>query len=511
MSYQNDELPSIFKKIAPGDITEPFDFQDPLVALKGVPSEVKNKVAKKDVRLMIEKLERHPAFFSRTQLYVQGVPFVLAPKQEELWNSFHDNQFTVGTFNRQGGKSTTVAGYDTQELAFATDEDITILYAPIKNQANIIYKAVSKNIRRNPLLTSFMDTTSKEELIARNGNTLISLSASENSHVRGMSPNKIQLDETQGISNRVYYEDILPSGTSTDAKVQEIGTPKGRNHFYDTVMNNPSYKRIIQRWQDCPFVSKVYIDTFRRQMTKEQFSQEFECEWNINEGAVWAYSLIKEIMAGEYVPKQPIDVGTCYAGMDVGQSPAETVVSIFEYVPNFGFVQVYLNRLAIIGYEQIINEASADLDAYRPEFTVIDQTGVGKPVLDIIEDRLGGRNSIMGLQYDQAIKQEMVDNFTLLCEAGLIHLIEDDEQRRQMMGWQRKATANGKYKYKSESGIHDDIVNANILAIHAAKLMDAGSEGGVRFAVGAKMNVTGSSVNLNRELGFDLKAPRPTW
>ena len=69
------------------------------------------------------------------------------------------------------------------------------------------------------------------------------------------------MDETQDITDVKYYEDIVPSGAATNAKIQEIGTPAKRNHFYKTFYYDKAFKKVKQTWEECPFISRDSLVT----------------------------------------------------------------------------------------------------------------------------------------------------------------------------------------------------------------------------------------------------------
>ena len=127
----------------------------------------------------------------------------------------------------------------------------------------------------------------------KNGAEFHALSASEQAHIRGHSPTIIQIDESQDISDKKYYEDILPSGSATGAKIQEIGTTTGRNHFYRNTLQSSNKEHkvhvVYQSYRECPFTNPKYIARMKRRMPKARFQREFENVFDVDYGMAFPF------------------------------------------------------------------------------------------------------------------------------------------------------------------------------------------------------------------------------
>lgn len=423
---------------------------------------------KKDLNQTILRLKNDIHFFQKTMLKLRGKEFQLSPKQLTTINACKMKQFVAAVFNRQGGKSTTLGVLDVHELAFAEDYRLRI-YAPILDQSEIIFgRNVKAFIDKNEILRSYINPKGgwKSDYIQfYNDNEASVMSASDQSHVRGHDPTVIQIDESQDISDYKYHEDILPSGASTDAKIQEAGTPKGRNHFYDTFQDD-TYYTIKQIWTECPFISINYINMMKKKLPKKSFDQEFNGVWNVDSGSAFDKAFIDQI----FVIKEFENVDTDYSyygGVDIGKDPARTVLSVFredftEDTDESFYDQTYLRTYFYASYKDIIDELGEDLVHWNPLVTGMDRTGVGDPVVDMIDDVCDGIEPIF---YAPGKKQSMVDKFTVLGERGCVRLVDDFDQRQQFMNWRKKKLQSGRYQYFKEKGEGDDVINADILAI----------------------------------------------
>ena len=239
----------------------------------------------------IKRCEKDVSFFTDHILYKQyNGERKLTQKQIALIEKFKTELHVAAVFNRQGGKTEALAVYDVHELCFGrteNDQPIHIyVYAPILSQTEIIIGRIHQFFNAEPLLKGFIKQGQqlKHSIEMKNGNTIKAMSASEHSHVRGHSPTHIQIDESQDIDDRVYYDDILPSGAATGAIIQETGTPKGRNHFYNLFrMKDKSVTVVTQTWKECPFIDKGYVMRRKARMPRAKFNAEYFLSFNIIE------------------------------------------------------------------------------------------------------------------------------------------------------------------------------------------------------------------------------------
>lgn len=472
----------------------------------------KKRFSKKDIEEFSLKCKTNKFFFAKhiCKMEPQG-------KQPELLNKMNKYQNVIAVFNRQGGKSTTLAMDDAHDLLYKEYSDghaewINI-YAPIQNQATIIFGKVLDFLDRNPITRQFIKYHNRTGYLEmKNGNKLMAKTASPNANIRGDSPTKIQIDESQNVCDKQYYEAIIPSGSTTDAKIQEIGTPAGRNHFYRTYHNAETigvktlYKTVIQRWHECPIISKTYIEEQMATMPKKSFEQEYLCKWDLDEGFAWDYDLIIKslIMPPENLPPEP---KTPYvAGLDVAKSPAETVLWIAKVTPQNNLQQVYIDRMGGMDWTEMIHDAIEGVFAYKPSYMCFDATGIGSPAYDFFvqevirrdpEWKSWTRRYLEDVVYTQSLKTEMVsdvdrmlcqnkftkdqiierydsvfhdDANTMIYENGLT-LSTLDEIKNQMLAFKAKRTESGKLKFMSEGGVNNDICNAIMLGVRAHKML----------------------------------------
>ena len=161
-----------------------------------------------------------------------------------------------------------------------------------------------------------------------NGSRIQCYGAENAEALRGIYLDDACLDEYADMAPSVWPEVIRPALSDRQGGALFIGTPKGRNDFHrivDEAGRDPNWTQLILRASETGYVADGELEMARRDMTPEQFSQEFECSFDA--AIVGAY-YGKEIAAaeragriGDLVYQQPLPVHTAW-DLGIGDSTA---------------------------------------------------------------------------------------------------------------------------------------------------------------------------------------------
>jgi hypothetical protein len=426
-----------------------------------------------NVEDFIKRCDEDVPFFAKHILY-KGTNKELSFRQIELIDAMRTQPHTAAIFNRQGGKTEALAVYDIHELCFGKTKDggtdNTFIYAPILSQTEIIMGRLHQFMNAVPLLNNFVKSRRKYFIEMINGNKIQAVSASEQSHVRGFSPTKIQIDESQDISDRMYFDDILPSGAATGAKIQETGTPKGRNHFYQiSRMTGKDIKVVYQTWEECPFIDKAYVMRRKARMPTDKFNAEFCCKFLVDSNVAFSTKILDKVIILEDTDELPTFTHY-YLGGDIGKQD-ESVFTIFGLYQGKLYM-VEMKRLSAFKSYKTVIETIIDLyDEYNISYGLIDMTGVGEGIVDMLPDNL----KVDGIFQSSEAKQEMIDEFLKLAEGDTntediepkIFLWKDYDLRQQFYEYEAQKLRSGKIRYHHPSGKHDDIVMSILCGVKA--------------------------------------------
>jgi len=108
--------------------------------------------------------------------------------------------------------------------------------------------------------------------------------------LRGMYLDGVILDEAADMSPRVYSEVLRPALSDRQGWAVWIGTPRGMNDFYDLVhgtkggwvgaKSDPEWFFRMLKASETRLIPQDELDSAARQMTPEQFQQEYECSFS---------------------------------------------------------------------------------------------------------------------------------------------------------------------------------------------------------------------------------------
>lgn len=193
-----------------------------------------------------------------------------------------------------------------------------------------------------------------------NGST-ISLKGTDNggANLRGRSLDFCVLDEFSQMRPEVWYEVIRPSLSDREGSALFIGTPQGRNHFYDLWAKGLSG---TDNWQSFQYttiqggnVSASEIEQARSDLDERTFKQEYEAEFVTYAGLIY-YNFDR---AASVIKAEDDGVSTILVGMDFNVSPMSSVCLIRK-----GNDLIVIDELIIYGSNT--QEAADELNLRYP-------------------------------------------------------------------------------------------------------------------------------------------------
>lgn len=208
----------------------------------------------------------------------------LHPKQLEVFQD--PRRFKIIVAGRRWGKSrlacanavakalpTELNGYD------LTDKGVFVI-APTHDQAKRIYWAQLKRLTA-PVAVRTLENTGRIELT--NNRWIEVRGADKPDSLRGVGLSDVVLDEFASMKANVWEEILRPALADVKGGAMFIGTPAGKNHFYQLTMearNNPAEWGVWSfKSRDNPFLDPKEIQAAAANMTAAQFAQEFEASF----------------------------------------------------------------------------------------------------------------------------------------------------------------------------------------------------------------------------------------
>jgi phage terminase large subunit-like protein len=234
----------------------------------------------------------------------------LLPWQQEVWND--PTRFKVIAAGRRTGKSRLAAWYLIVE-ALQSEKGHVWYVAPTQQQArDIMWQQLLE--LAHPVITGSHVNNMQVKLV--NGSTISLKGADRPETMRGVALKFLVLDEYADIKPQVFEQILRPALADLKGKAVFIGTPKGRNHFYDLYKQGQSEIKDWQSWHftslDNPLLDPEEIEVAKSAMSSFSFRQEFMASFEAPQSDLFKESWIK-ICEPEEEPNE----GTYFIAVDL--------------------------------------------------------------------------------------------------------------------------------------------------------------------------------------------------
>jgi phage terminase large subunit len=147
-----------------------------------------------------------------------------------------------------------------------------------------------------PLRSIGADSNETELRVDYNNGGQVRLYGADNPDaLRGIYLDGVVLDEYADMDPRVWSEVIRPALADRQGWAVFIGTPKGKNAFYDLhqrAKTDGSWYSVLLKASETGLISAHELELAQRDLSKDQYAQEFECSFEAAiQGAFYAEEL----------------------------------------------------------------------------------------------------------------------------------------------------------------------------------------------------------------------------
>lgn len=198
----------------------------------------------------------------------------LHPKQLEVFNN--KTRFKVVAAGRRFGKSRLAAWTLLIEALKSKEKDVFYV-APTFQQAKDIMWGMIKELGHE-IIASAHENTAVLTLV--NGRKIYLKGSDRPDTLRGVGLAYIVLDEYADMKANVWEQILRPALADVQGGAMFIGTPKGRNHFYEIYKlgesgKDPEWTSFHYTSYDNPLIPESEIEAAKRSMSSFAFRQEF--------------------------------------------------------------------------------------------------------------------------------------------------------------------------------------------------------------------------------------------
>jgi len=233
----------------------------------------------------------------------------LLPWQQEVWSD--DTRFKIVAAGRRTGKSR-LAAWLLIVNALQADKGHVFYVAPTQGQARDIMWQTLLDLG-HPVISGSHINNLQIKLV--NGATISLKGADRPETMRGVSLKFLVLDEYADMKPDVFEQILRPALADQKGCAMFIGTPMGRNHFYDLYKyadldDDPTYKAWHFTSYDNPLLDPDEIDIAKRSMSSYAFRQEFMASFEARGSEMFKEDWVR-------FAEDPPEVGEYYIAIDL--------------------------------------------------------------------------------------------------------------------------------------------------------------------------------------------------
>ena len=378
--------------------------------------------------------------------------------QKQVIQGFSNSQHKFGTVvtSRQWGKSLLGQNLLLYWLLQKPNQKGCWI-SPIYNQAKKVFQELSD------ASASIVQSSNKAELTLKflNGSTLQFLSSERPDSVRGFSFHYMVVDEAAYVNERGFETAILPTLTALGKKCLVISTPKSKNWFYKYYLrgldDHDEYISFRGQSTDNPYIDQSFIAEQRLSLPDDIFRQEYLAEFT-DAGSEVFRGIDNACVVNQYVNGDK--VSRCFVGIDTGLSNDYSVLCIMNEAGRV----LLIDRLRGENINTIANRFNDILTRFRVEGGYVEENGISAAMRDLVIPK---NRRIRGFTTTQDSKTTIVRTLISDLEASIIELPTKELEPqcyKELSLYTYKLSNNGKLSFTHQNGLHDDIVDAIMLA-----------------------------------------------
>ena len=322
----------------------------------------------------------------------------IAYKPREQVKAFHNRseRFAVIVAHRRFGK-TVAAINDLIRACFEVDlPNVRVAYiAPYLSQA--------KAIAWDYLLEYTQDIPEIKVNIAElridfpNGSRIRLFGADNYNAMRGLYMDAVVLDEPADFPASAWPTVIRPCIVDRKGKATFIGTPKGKNEFWEifnSAKDDPNWFTGFYKASETDILDQDELDEARRAMGDDRYEQEFECSFEAAiQGAYYAKEM-KDATEDGRISRVPYDpAASVITAFDLGIGDS-TAIWFAQYIgQEIHIIDYYENSgVGLDHYAKVLFDKGYHYEQHiLPHDVQVKELGTGKSRLETL-DALGIRN-----------------------------------------------------------------------------------------------------------------------
>ena len=274
------------------------------------------------------------------------IPYKPRALQKILHGQIDKHRFSVIVLHRRAGK--TVMAINHMLKAALTNKLLNPRYAfisPYRLQGKATAWDYIKQFANKIPGTKFNESELRCDLA--NGARITILGAENDQAIRGISLDGCVFDETQSIKPTIFPEVIRPALADRKGWCIFIGTPKGRNNFYqlyEQAKKNPKWYACTYKASETQILDDEELQAAKDVMSKDLYEQEFECSFQAAITGSYYGTIIEDLVREKRMVSnlydEDIDVETWW---DLGMNDQTAIWFVQRYKKEIRLIDYYEN------------------------------------------------------------------------------------------------------------------------------------------------------------------------
>ena len=377
---------------------------------------------------------------------------------------------------RQVGKSTVIS-QKAGEYACNHPQKTILVIASVERQAFLIFEKILGYIYDNHknLIKRGKDRPTKSRIRLTNGSVIHCLPTGLSGYgIRGYTIDLLIADEAAFIPEEVWTA-VTPMLAVTKGDIILLSTPFGKGGYFFRCFEDETFTSFHVSSEDCPRISKDFLDQEKKRMSRLQYAQEYLGEFVDELRRFFSTELIQSCMHKKGEMPFPKSNYKNYLGVDVARMGRDDSVlfSVAEYKGTLYQIEMEVtSKTRLTETTRMIINANHKHN-YKKIF--IDDGGMGVGVFDPLLEHpetkrkvIPINNSSRGLDCDRGdgrkkklLKEDLYNNLLSLMEQGRIKLRNDPDIALSLKSIQAEYTEAGKMKiFGSYSHITEALIRA---------------------------------------------------
>jgi hypothetical protein len=282
--------------------------------------------------------------------------FSLHQKQLEVYN--HPARFKVVAAGRQSGKTTlaattliidTLATESWGGVELDTTFETAYIFPTFEAGKKNVWPRLKKII--DPIAHACQIYENTGLIVFPNGRRLRLFGADNPDSLRGFTWSSVVLDEYKDMADNVWQEVVRPALTVARGKSLFIGTPKGKNHFYELYRRaedgmaegNPDWAAFTFTSAANPAITANELRSMAGDMSRELVAQEIEAAFRSSGGKIFQADQFEiqpdEPLKGDWVVTADLAGFKNYKGASTPERRDDSAICVVKISPEGWWVK----------------------------------------------------------------------------------------------------------------------------------------------------------------------------